>query len=276
MLDEVESKPVVNGNSSKNIEIVSPRGTLLLSKAPTIRWHQVTDASYYVVSLMNGSEICWQQKVSGIEIVYPGNPPLEPGVLYSLTVESDNNFISASALDAKLGFKLLDSISAQEVKSRTQQIKHLKLAPEVEAFVLTNLYLKYGLNAEAIETLEKVIADGTQTFVVYRTLSELYQHIGLNILSEERSKTAQELEFTTNATATELLEQQVTKVLEQQAITNIPTELAANFLEQKATIEAVPGSQQFLICAVGQPCTTSAGKTGVWAYIPGIGCICRQ
>ncbi|KJH71785.1 tetratricopeptide repeat protein [Aliterella atlantica] len=273
MPNQIESN-TVEGSSSKNIEALCPRRTLLLSE-PTIRWNEVPEANYYIVRLLKGSEIYWQQQVSETEIVYPSNPPLEPGVIYSLAIESDNNFESASVLDTELKFKLLDSTSVQKVETRTKQTKELKLAPEVEAFVLTNLYLEYGLNAEAIETLEKLISAGTQSFAVYRTLSKLYRHIGLNLLSEERSKTALELEPAIDATELKILEQEVTKVLEQQFDSNIITEQEANISEQQGiNKEVLVESREFLFCAVGQRCS-SGGKQGVWSLSPILGCYCH-
>ena len=76
----------------------SPCETLVLSERPTFRWNEVPGASSYLVSLMDGSKICWQQKVRGTEVVYSGNAPLEQGVFYSLEIKSVNDFSSKSAL----------------------------------------------------------------------------------------------------------------------------------------------------------------------------------
>lgn len=278
MLDDIESMPGKNSDSSNIIEITSPRRTLLLSTTPTIRWYQVPEANYYTVSLLNGSETCWQQLVSGTEIVYPGNPPLEPGVLYSIAIKSDNNFSSSSDLEQPdLKFMLLDSISAQKIESRIEQIRKLKLEPKVEALALTVFYIECGLNTEAIETLEQLIFDGTQVSMVYQTLSKLYQYVGLDVLSQARSQTASELESACDAKESDRLEQEVTKVLELQSATKPYTEQAkVNVLEQKIAVEAVAiENQQFVVCAVGQPCSTPTVPSGIWTYSLRSGCYCR-
>lgn len=277
MPDDIKSEPTANGDSLKIIDIITPWRTFVLSKRPTIRWNEVPGANDYLVSLMDGSETYWQQEVSGTEIVYPGNPPLKQGVSYSLAIKSNNDFSSESDLDRpEFKFKLLDPISAQKIEFRIEEIRKLELEPEVEALVLTTLYIEYGLNAKAIETLEKLIVDGNQNFVVYRTLAEIYQHIGLNVLSKALSKTILELESASDAMNTDLLEQKVIKVLELQSAINTSTERKrANLVEREINIEAMEtASQQFVLCAVGQPCSTPTVPSGVWTYSARRGCYC--
>ncbi len=268
MPDDIKSEPVANGNSSKIIDIVSPRKTLVLSERPTFRWNEVPGASSYSVSLMDGSETYWQQEVRGTEIVYPGNPPLKQGVSYSLVIKSDNDFSSESHLDkSELKFNLLDPESAQKIESKIEWISKQGLKPEVEALVSTTLYIEHGLNAKAVKTLEKLRVDGTQAFAVDRTLSKLYQHIGLNVLSEERSKTARELETASNVTETDLLEQKVVGL--QQNAANIFKEEGASLLRQQ--------NASFFVCLSGDPCITDEGQRGRITYNPFTGqCLCRR
>lgn len=270
MLNDIKTESsVANGDSLKIIDIVSPRRTLVLSERPTFRWNEVPGASFYLVSLMDGSEIYWHEKVSELEIVYPGNPPLKRGVSYSLVIKSDNNFSSESILDKpELKFNLLDLESVQKIESSMEEISRLNLEPEVEALVLTTLYIEHGLNAKAVKTLEKLRVDGIQAFVVDRTLSELYKHIGLNVLSEERSKTARELENAIDAIKTNSrLEQEVMKVLEQQPTNNSSKEKeGANFLKSSTA--------SFVLRRRGESCTTPEGNPGVWQFSPAIGWFC--
>ncbi len=104
-----------------DIKSDSPRKTLtlVLSERPTFRWDEVPGASYYLVSLMAGSETYWEERVSRTEIVCPGDKPLKQGVFYSLVIKSDNDFSSESALDKpELKFNPLASGSVQKIESR--------------------------------------------------------------------------------------------------------------------------------------------------------------
>ena len=106
-----------------DIESDSPPETLVLSERPTFRWNEVPGASSYLVSLMDGSKICWEQKVRGTEVVYSGNAPLEQGVYYSLVIKSINDFSSESDLvKPDLKFNPPASGSVQRIESRINSV----------------------------------------------------------------------------------------------------------------------------------------------------------
>ncbi len=162
----------------------SPCETLVLSERPTFRWNEVPGASYYLVSLMDGSKICWEQKVRGTEIVYSGNVPLEQGVSYSLIIKSVNDFSSKSDLGK----------------------------PD------------------------------------------------LNVLRENLFEKAGELENASGAIETNLLEQNVMKVLEVQT--------TVNTIEEQKVVS-------FFVCPSGS-CTTADGRPGIWTFSRSNGgCFCR-
>lgn len=161
----------------------SPCETLVLSEKPTFRWNEVPGASSYLVSLMDGSKICWEQKVTGTEIVYSGNAPLEQGVSYSLVIKSINDCSSESDLSK----------------------------PD------------------------------------------------LSVLSEARFKKADELENVSDATKTNLLEQDVMEVLDVQT--------AVNTIGEQTVVH-------FFSCPSGF-CTTPNGKPGIWTFSMLHGCFCR-
>lgn len=101
----------------------SPCETLVLSERPTFRWNEVPGASSYLVSLMDGSKICWEQKVRGTEVVYSGNAPLEQGVYYSLVIKPVNDFSSESDLDKpESKFNSLASGSVQKIEDRVDSL----------------------------------------------------------------------------------------------------------------------------------------------------------
>jgi len=170
--------------------IISPRATLLLSDKPTLRWHDATDANSFTVTV-RGRGLNWTEEFSReqvcqddiCEVVYPGEPPLQPGVSYKLVIEADTNSSSTEDTTGGLGFKLIDPDEAEEVQAIAQRIREQDLSNEVKALALADLYAEYDLIAEAIETLEELKQE-EKTAQVYRLLGELYRRIGLILEAE--------------------------------------------------------------------------------------------
>jgi len=108
---------------SDDINSDSPCETLVLSEKPTFCWNEVAGANSYLLSLMDGSKICWEQKVEGTEIVYSGNSPLKQGVSYSLVIKPINDFSSESDLvKPDLKFNPPASGSVQRIESRRNSL----------------------------------------------------------------------------------------------------------------------------------------------------------
>ena len=166
--------------------IISPRKTYLINKKPTIHWNKVPDATSYVVSIMNGSEVHWQQEeVVGTEIVYPGEPLLNSGVLYSIKIESNNNFSSESvSSEPGWGFRMLDEELSQNLQNAIADVEQ-KSAGEESDLELVSLYMGYGVSVEAIEKLEQLANAESQDADVYCTLGELYSGVGLHLRAKE-------------------------------------------------------------------------------------------
>jgi hypothetical protein len=173
--------------------IISPRRTLLLNPLPTLRWNAVPGALSYSVSLIGDEDVIWEEQVSETEVVYPGEPPLEPGVDYLLIVDADTGASSQEEEFPSLGFSLLDETEATVVRDSLKQLASLELADEALALATVNLYIGYDLKAEAIETLEALVKQGSQTATVHRTLGKLYQEVGLTRLALTRYLRAAEL-----------------------------------------------------------------------------------
>jgi tetratricopeptide (TPR) repeat protein len=167
--------------------IISPRRTALLNALPTLRWNGVWGATCYTVSIIDTDEedVIWEAEVRATEVPYPGEPPLNSGVdySYSLMVEADTGASSEAEEVFDLEFWLLDEEKSQQVRSAVEQLANLKLAQEMEALARAYLYVGYELRAEAIETLEALVKEGSQNAAVYRTLGSLYKEVGLNRLA---------------------------------------------------------------------------------------------
>ncbi len=184
--------------------LISPRRTLILDRQPTFRWNAVPGASYYTVGLSTSAGVIWQQKVGETEIVYPGEPPLEPGKLYSLTIKADTGTSSQDENVSGLEFVLLTDTDLKQVQTDVEQLTNLDLSDEAEALALANFYADYiltsdsaqaynlaaedlatySLTAKAIEILEALVAQGSTTPAVYRILGDLYWQSGLQLLAE--------------------------------------------------------------------------------------------
>ena len=163
--------------------IISPRKTSLLNDKPTLRWNPVPGANRYRVGVRGGG-VNWQVSVSETAVVYPGKAPLKPGVTYLLSVEADDG--GRSLEEGVADFSLLDENDARRVRAAAERLTQLTVPDEAKTFALASLYVSHNLIAEAVETLEALVAGGSQRGAVYRTLGDLYWRSGLTRLAEER------------------------------------------------------------------------------------------
>ena len=186
------------GNNRLIPYIISPRNTLLLTNKPTLRWSAVPGVTSYTVSISDqrvGKGTIWKTQVSGTEVVYPGDTPLEPEVDYLVIVEADDGSSSKEEELPGLGFKLLDRAQAQNVRDAVEAIAR-EFSGEAKAIALASLYRENDLKAEAIETLKALAATGSKTSAIYRILGDLYRQLQLNELAEKRYLKAVELATT--------------------------------------------------------------------------------
>jgi hypothetical protein len=163
--------------------IITPRRTALLTDKPTLRWNPVAGATSYTVNLQKNGEDFWETTVSTTEVVYSGETPLEPGASYSLIVTADTG---DSSLDEQprpggLSFHILDENQAQRIRVAAEEITQKDWTDATKALAIANLYLKHdpttpknALIADAIATLEELVASKVETAAIYRTLGELY------------------------------------------------------------------------------------------------------
>ena len=165
--------------------IISPRKTKILNNKPLLRWNGVPNATSYTVRLRDPSGVIWEEEVSNTEIPYPGNPPLKPGENYSMVIVANNNTSSQNEGIFGLAFSLLDANKAQEVKTAVEKISQQELPQDVRAIALVHLYRSYNLIAKAIETLEMLVEQGTETTLVYRLLGDSYRQIRLNLQAKD-------------------------------------------------------------------------------------------
>lgn len=173
--------------------IISPRRTLLLNDRPKLRWNKVPGVNTYNVSLVKGDRTIWETKVNVNEVVYPGTPQLEPGVEYLLVVKAENGRTSEEEKLGDRSFQMLPTTETQFVKGAIEQIDDRKIADKTKALQRAYFYIGSDLKSEAIETLEALVATGTQEVLVYRKLGDLYWQEGVTLLAENHYLKAHEL-----------------------------------------------------------------------------------
>jgi Tetratricopeptide repeat len=161
--------------------IVSPRNTALLTNRPIFRWNAVPGATRYQVRVQDaGLTLDWQTETSDTKIEYPGEPPLQPDSYYLLIVKTDTGKSSEEEQGSDLSFTLLDVQKAKSVRTEVVKLKQQQLTQEAEGLALAYLYQSYNLKAEAIELLEGLVKQGSQTGTVYQLLGNLYLQVGLS------------------------------------------------------------------------------------------------
>ena len=174
--------------------LISPRSTLILDDRPTIRWNEVPGATSYTVTIVTEEGEIWSQaNVTGTEIVYPGNPPLQPGTYYLAIVEADTGASSQEEDVPGRTFRLLGADRANSAREAIAFLDRQQLSRDEKALLQAYLYIGYYLRADAIETLESSVDAGSQNPEVYRLLGNLYETVALTSLAEERYLEAIEL-----------------------------------------------------------------------------------
>ncbi|HEY0097471.1 MAG TPA: hypothetical protein VGB76_00840, partial [Pyrinomonadaceae bacterium] len=179
--------------------IVAPRRTLLLTRRPTFRWTPVSKSAAhaaasdpeitYTVSLFGaGMELIWLEKTSANVLPYPANRPELKAGDYQLVVVAGNFGSSEKERMPDTGFTVLEdcqpqasraaACKAREVRAEVNAIRRLRLPPDAEKLMLAYVYMDRELYAEAIESLNAIVAP--KSLPVVRLLGDLYLLTGLN------------------------------------------------------------------------------------------------
>lgn len=218
--------------SPRNTKLLNNRPKLRWNARPNVTTYTVSLEDQRVgkgivwkIDELSSTEFTYPNQPAGksalkyIEIDYPTNkPPLEPGVDYLLIVESqkrvkatdscpsndwkklpNNPFlcITSSTYEKNvlgLGFSLLNESKAQQVRQTAAKLKQ-ELNGEAEAIALAQLYSdnENNLLSKAINVLEALVEQGSQSFGVYSILGDFYQQAQLSRLAEARYIKAIEL-----------------------------------------------------------------------------------
>jgi len=171
--------------------IISPRRTKLMTASPVLKWNPVSGATTYTV-IVRGDGLEWKTEVAATETVYPPDaPPLLPGKTYKLIVIG-GGYSSEEEKTPDLGFSLLSSKEAEEVRAEEAKIRELALEDVASRFTIGHLYASKELRSEAIAMFESLSAEFEQP-AVYRALGDLYLEVRLYSCAQERYAQALEL-----------------------------------------------------------------------------------
>ena len=222
LIAKAPSAPGTLGGTDQKIPyLITPRHTLLLSNTPTFRWNKVSNATQYEIKLLDPTGVIWQQQVKEATVIYTGNPPLKPGISYSLVIQASTGSSSQSEVTSNLDFIILRKSELKLVESEVSKITKIALSKQANALMLANFYSSYtlpqkaikaygltartsksyNLSAKAIATLLDFIKQGEASPVIYRTLGDVYWQTGLaNLAAQyywkaiEQVKTREDLE----------------------------------------------------------------------------------
>lgn len=175
--------------------VISPRRTTIITDKPLLRWNSIPQAQYYTVTL-EGDGIEWTTQVSDTQILYPGEPPLQPDGNYMLIVEADTgeSSLDEPPLPGGLNFSRLDEQQAQHIQTQASQITQQPWNQTAKALALAKLYSKHSLHTKAIATLDSLIADGVESAAIYRKIGDRYfYHLALPPQAKPYYKKAIEL-----------------------------------------------------------------------------------
>jgi hypothetical protein len=186
----------MGGNNPTIPYLISPHRTLILNATPTLRWNAVAGAIKYTVQIKHGQRTIWQTQVQETQVTYPGNPVLQPGIPYSVTIETDNGKSSQSETGNQ--FIILKDADAKVVQTEIKLINQSDFSPEVKALTLAEYYTdyevpeptaygltdktakSYRLSVDAIAVLESFLKENQPSSpLFYRMLGDFYAQTGV-------------------------------------------------------------------------------------------------
>lgn len=163
--------------------VVSLRNTAVSTDRPTLRWNPIAGVTEYKVSLLNGDRVLWAKTATTKEMPYPTDQPaLQAGIDYRLVIEAGNGR-SSQEEDSQTTFYLLSPSEAATFQA-TESLFANQPTTEKTTLLKADLYAGARLYAEAIDLLEALVKQGTNSAIVYRELGDLYARSNLHIRAE--------------------------------------------------------------------------------------------
>jgi hypothetical protein len=166
--------------------IISPRNTALINDRPALRWHALSGTDSYTVSLISeDGQDREPVQVNTNESAWPeGWQPLTPGANNILIVEGgEKRSDEGNTTHTGLGFWLLETDESQDINAQERHLRDRPISTNAADLLVAELYLSYGLRAEAAELLLKLVeSDGTPA--VRLALGRVYLEMGVSAEAE--------------------------------------------------------------------------------------------
>jgi hypothetical protein len=156
--------------------LVSPRGTLILERRPTIRWRPVQGVDRHVVTIV-GKGFSWTSPpVAGSELRYPDTqPPLARDVSYQISVQG-GGASSADEGSTRAGFRIAGPETEAQAADASRRVAAAAVTPAARGLALSRLQSMLGLQELALLTLESV--RGTAGPACDRVQAEVHLKMG--------------------------------------------------------------------------------------------------
>ena len=168
--------------------------TGLISNKPTLRWNPVPGVMTYTVGVLGDDSSSWLADTVATQMAYPPDAPsLRPDVNYLLLVTTDNGRSSREEKAPGIGFRILRATEVDDIEDDVRHLDAQALPRMAKIYALALYYAGHDLVSEAIDLLEGLVEGGCSESAVYRSLGDLYRHIGVDGLAEARYLDAIEL-----------------------------------------------------------------------------------
>ena len=154
-----------------------PRNTHILETRPLLRWNPVEGATRYRVAI----DTNWERETTDIEIAYDG-AKLEPESSHTFRVCAllDDDRVGEVSLGcSETKFSILAATEAEEVGTRTAELRQRLVEGDGRSLALADLYFSYDLKQVAIEFLTAAIDRGTENAAIYQRLGDFYWSVAL-------------------------------------------------------------------------------------------------
>ena len=245
--------------------VISPRQSTVLQTTPLLKWNQITTQNTttpvtYTVQVLNSqNEVMWEMETSQTEVRYNANGkgiPLVAGGEYTLNVrvnlpQRDNNSANRDpqGLSESAFFQVITPQNHLFLRNSLAAVPPNSLSPQVEAELKANIYASYGMNDEAVNLLERNIAQGgsnTNLARLYYQTGSLYGNVGLWQLAQNHYEKG--LSLSIKANQPELIAAFRLQLMETYSMQTSPINIrkAIEMLEQSLSYYESVGDQNTL------------------------------
>jgi hypothetical protein len=173
--------PTRSGNDPTIPFVISPRNTNVIDSQQLLRWNPVAGARAYRVSV-TGPDVKWKKSVNRSQALF-SDVALKPGMRYRVMVTAENGASSQS--ETGIGFSILDSATATQIKSDISALQRQELSEEAQVLAIAHLERSNELYGSAIDRLEVWLARGNKSAAVSQLAGDLNRQVGLPGLARD-------------------------------------------------------------------------------------------